>query len=184
LLRESVGYRGRIVSFEPIPSLGDELRAMQTRDSDWTVESVALGAESGDLRLNVSRRSDFSSFRNPNATARELFPLSETAQTISVPVLTLDDYVMRSSPEAPYFLKLDTQGFDNEVVKGAQNTLHGCQAILCELSVIQMYEGQIDWKSMIDMLNTQGFRLAGLYPVTRTKTLEVIEFDCLMVRRR
>jgi FkbM family methyltransferase len=182
MLRESVGYRGRIVSFEPNPALGDDLRALQRRDSHWSVESVALGAEPGELLLNVSRRSDFSSFRSPNATARELFPMSETAQTVNVPVITLDDYVKRATLETPYLLKLDTQGFDNEVVKGAQNTLRDCQAVLCELSVIHIYDGQIDWKSMIDILTSQGFRIAGLYPVTRTKALEVIEFDCLMVR--
>lgn len=181
-LRESVGYRGRIVSFEPIPSLGDELRAMQKHDSDWSVESVALGARPGELRLNVSRRSDFSSFRSPNATGRELFPLSETAQTISVPVSTLDDYVTRGALEGPYLLKLDTQGFDSEVLKGAAHTLPQCRAVLCELSVIQIYDGQPDWKSMIELLNAQGFSLASLYPVTRTKALEAIEFDCLMVR--
>jgi len=65
-LRRAVRYEGNIVSFEPIPSLGDHLRALASKDSRWTIESVALGATPGDLALNVSARNDFSSFLTPN----------------------------------------------------------------------------------------------------------------------
>jgi len=184
LLRESVRYRGNIVSFEPNPALGEDLRALQMHDAHWQVESVALGAAPGQLELNVSRRSDFSSFLNTTAEADTLFPMSHQEQRVRVPVITLDDYVRRTKPEGPYLLKLDTQGYDPEVLKGGQETLGRCRAILCELSVIKIYQGQADWTTTIQELNDHGFSLSGLYPVTRTKSLEVIEFDCLMIRTR
>jgi FkbM family methyltransferase len=79
--------------------------------------------------------------------------LSKRAETIKVPVITLDDYVQKTKPRKPYFLKLDTQGFDREVLKGAAGILEHCVAVLCEVSVIPIYEAQPDWKVMISELN-------------------------------
>src|SRR5205814_2366573 len=112
----------------------------------------------------------------------ELFPMAKRERTVRVPITTLDDYVHRMRPTPPFILKMDTQGFDGEVLKGSEHTLRDCMAILCEVSVIPIYDNQPAWTTMIAELSARGFGLAGLYPVTRTKSLHVIEFDCLAVR--
>ena len=132
--------------------------------------------------LNVSSRNDFSSFLETSAEGAALFPLAKREGIVRVPVITLDDYVRRLAPEPPYILKVDTQGFDGEVLKGGEQALRDCVAVLCEVSVIPIYRNQTDWMTAIAELNRRGFELAGLYPVTRTKSLQVIEFDCLTIR--
>lgn len=57
-------------------------------------------------------------------------------------------------------------------------------AVLCEVSVIPLYEGQPTWREMISRLEALGFSIAGLYPVNRTRLMQVIEFDCLMINSR
>lgn len=58
-----------------------------------------------------------------------------------------------------YFIKIDTQGFEWQVLDGARETLANAQGVLCELSLVPLYEGQRLWLEMIERLNSQGFSL-------------------------
>src|SRR5262245_53556123 len=61
------GYRGRLVSFEPVEQLSRELRETVAGDATWTVQRVALGRETGTAEINVMQHDVFSSFRAPAA---------------------------------------------------------------------------------------------------------------------
>lgn len=178
------GYRGDILSFEPIPELAHALAERAEAEARWKVFPYALGAEASTLELNVSDSSDFSSFLKVSASTHALFPGANSQRTVHVPVRTLAEFVTSHRPAPPYFLKLDTQGFDMEVISGGLAVLADCAAVLCEISVIPLYEGQPGWRSMIACLEELGFGIVGLYPVNRTRVMQVIEFDCLMVNAR
>lgn len=183
-VRFEVGYTGDILSFEPIPELAAALADRAKTDSHWKVFPCALGAEPSTLELNVSDSTDFSSFLKVSGDAQALFPGAFSQRTIQVPVQTLTDFIKTNRPAAPYFLKLDTQGFDMEVIKGGLSVMQDCAAVLCEVSVIPLYEGQPSWRDMITHLESRGFGIVGLYPVNRTRSMQVIEFDCLMINSR
>ena len=59
-------------------------------------------------------------------------------------------------------LKIDTQGFEWQVLDGAEETLSKCQGVLCELSLVPLYEGQRLWLEVIERLNSMGFTLWGV----------------------
>src|SRR5260221_9845036 len=65
----SLGYRGRIRSFEPLPAAFAELAAHAASDPLWDVSNIGVGSKAGELEINIARNSVFSSFR----------PLSELA---------------------------------------------------------------------------------------------------------
>jgi hypothetical protein len=79
------------------------------------------------------------------------------------PIITLDSiadkYLDKSSN---CFIKIDTQGYESQVLDGAYKTLKKSLGILCELSLVPLYEGQHLWKDLILRLEKEGFVLWSL----------------------
>ncbi len=84
--------------------------------------------------------------------------------------------------ERPY-LKMDTQGFDLEVVRGATETLRVVPVLQTEVSVRPLYAGMPDYITSIRTLEERGFELSGLFPVVYDTSFRVVEFDCVMANR-
>jgi FkbM family methyltransferase len=184
-LRYEVGYAGRIVSFEPIPRNVDVLRARATSDAAWQVEPYALGACTGRSWFNVTATSVFSSFLQPNEVSSQLFGTeSDVTERIEVEVRTLDEVlpeIERQHRFARPYLKLDTQGFDLEVVSGATQTMSRFCGLQTEASVKPIYAEMPDYAATIRRLESLGFELAGMFPVNSGTFPLMLEFDCVMV---
>ena len=187
-LREQVGFRGDIVSIEPIPSLAQSMMARAGGDRRWRIVECALGASPGKAALNVMASSTFSSFHEPDHSRLSMFEQkNRVVERIEVEVRTLDEFVRElTAVAAPgrMFVKLDTQGFDLAVLQGAKDTLADIAAIQTEMSVIPIYEGAPDYVTTIRALESSGFQLAGVMRNNRAGyPLQLIEFDCVMVSR-
>jgi hypothetical protein len=71
-----------------------------------------------------------------------------------------------------------------EVVAGAEDSMRHVRALQTEVSCIPLYEKMPDMLETIQTLRSIGFRLAGLFPVSRMQDLSVIEFDAVFVKSR
>jgi FkbM family methyltransferase len=187
-LREKVLYDGPIVSFEPVSSHVGLLRDRARGDTDWHIEGYALGAQEGSLPINVMVSDQFSSFLEPDHTrVTDLGDLNVASRVETVAVRTLDivlpELRQRLKFKRPY-LKLDTQGFDLEVLHGGEQSLTGMCGLQTEASVIGIYKNMPGYKDTIRYLEERGFAITGLYPVSRDRTLRLIEFDCVMINPR
>ena len=187
LLRGKVGYRGRIVSFEPIAMVAAGLRERAAaEDPEWEVHDLALGAANEERKLNVMRADDFSSFLSPTGAAvNDGFARSNVVESVEpVIVRRLDDLVARGLCVGPggVWLKLDTQGWDLEVMRGAAKTLDTVSGLQIELSVLPIYEAMPDYLTALAELRRLGFGIVALVPVTRDALGHVIEFDCVATR--
>ena len=185
-LRDKVLYGGPIVSFEPISRNVDRLRKRARFDGAWHIEGYALGAAEGTLPLNVMVSDQFSSFLEPdNSRAPDIGELNVPRHIETVAVRTLDTVLPalreRLGFERPY-LKLDTQGFDMEVLRGGRDSLSTVLALQTEASVIGIYKGMPTYMETIRYLGECDFELSGLYPVARDRSLRLFEFDCVMIR--
>jgi FkbM family methyltransferase len=186
-LREKVGYTGRIVSFEPVSRNIAVLQQRSAADPDWEIVGHALGSSRSTLPIHVMKSDQFSSFLAPdNSGVPEFNGLNETEHVETVAVYPLDEVFpvlqRRLGFSRPY-LKLDTQGFDLEVVRGAAATLPQVLAMQTEASIINIYEGMPGYMDTIRLLNECGFDISGLYPISRDPGMRLIEFDCVMVNR-
>lgn len=186
-LRDKVLYDGPIVSFEPVGRHVALLRQRAEADSGWHIEGYALGAKDGTLPINVMVSDQFSSFLQPdNSRVRDYDGLNVPLHVEDVAVRTLDAVLPalreRLGFERPY-LKLDTQGFDIEVLQGARGSLPSVRALQTEASVIGIYKGMPGYVDTIRYLNERGFDITGLYPVSRDSALRLVEFDCVMINR-
>jgi FkbM family methyltransferase len=179
------GFTGRIVSFEPVEASFVDLRRRSEGDPNWKAVNVALGASSEAREINVTGLTYFSSFLEPNDYSRTEFGRSSAVQRSErVQIRRLDD--LRSEldirPTSRVYLKMDTQGWDLEVLRGARECLPLVHAIQSEVSVLPIYDGIPSWTESIAEFARLGFALSGLFPVNLDSKMRVIEFDCVAVR--
>lgn len=186
-LRERVQYAGAIVSFEPVSRHVEMLRQRSRGDASWHIEGYALGSSEGAMPINVMVSDQFSSFLEPdNDRVQDYAELNVATRTETVKVHTLDVVLPvlqeRIGFERPY-LKIDTQGFDIEVLRGAGDSLPSVKALQTEASVRRIYKGMPRYTETIRYLDERGFDITGLYPVSRDSALRLVEFDCVMINR-
>ncbi|MBV8186207.1 MAG: FkbM family methyltransferase [Alphaproteobacteria bacterium] len=186
-LRNKVFYDGVIVSFEPVSRHVETLRARSRWDRDWHVEGYALGSREGAQPINVMVSDQFSSFLEPEpAAVSDFAQLNTPCHSETVSVRTLDAILptlqQRIGFKRPY-LKIDTQGFDIEVLRGASLSLPQMKALQTEASVIGIYKGMPQYMETIRYLDERGFDITGIYPVSRDRTMRLVEFDCVMINR-
>jgi FkbM family methyltransferase len=161
------GYAGRIVSIEPLSRAHRELMQSSTGDPMWEVyPRCALGERSGEVEINIAGNSESSSILPMLESHRSAAPESAYEGKEIVPIKTLDAVAGQylKDARAP-FLKIDTQGFEWQVLDGARDILPHIKGILVELSLVPLYEGQHLWREVIDRLETEGFSLWVFKPV-------------------
>lgn len=164
-LREG-GYQGRIVSFEPLAQAFDKLSTLSKHDRAWLVHPrCALGDHMGEIDINISGNSVSSSVLPMLAAHSAAAPQSAYIGRERVPLITVDsmsqDYFAGS--RAP-LLKIDTQGYEWQVLDGAMTSLPKVSGILMELSLLPLYQGQRLWRECVERLESAGFVLWSLEP--------------------
>ena len=153
---------GPIISFEPVSHHIDGLRERSRGDRDWHIEGYALGSSDGSLPINVMVSDQFSSFLEPDhGRVKDYAGLNVPCHTETVTVRTLDVVLPvlqeRIGFDRPY-LKIDTQGFDIEVLRGAADSLPAVKALQTEASVIGIYKGMPQYMDIIRYLERARLR--------------------------
>src|SRR5689334_3686533 len=187
MLRRRAGFRGRIISFEPIPEAAAEVRRKAERDPLWTVEQVALADTSGTRVFNVMAFSEFSSLSDPKNDEVGLFEeMNRPVRSVLVKTETLAEAFPRLQARYGFrrpFLKLDTQGFDPAVLRGAGAMLSQFVGFQSELSIRRIYQDATDFREALTFYQSLGFELSALVPNNDGHFPALIEIDCIMVRR-
>lgn len=179
------GYEGRIVSFEPVAAMADQLRQVAEDDPEWRVYTVALGREDRTDSINVVHGS-MSSLLGPTDFGNTRYKRFRKTRTEEVTLRRLDgllDEALAGVDDPRPYLKLDTQGFDLEAYAGAGERIREFVGMQSEVALMQIYEGMPRMDEAIRAYEADGFEITGMYPVTREEsTGRVLEFDCVMVR--
>ena len=160
------GYRGEIVSFEPVARQFERLLAVTSGDSAWQCHNRAAGGRAETAEINVSGNDGFSSsLLEMEDTHQQAVSASRYERTEKIEVARLDDE-LDEFPAATRraYLKIDTQGFEHEVIAGAAEVLAGCLAVELELSLTPLYEGQLLIGEMIELMRSKGFLPTHLEP--------------------
>ncbi|MGQ0546347.1 MAG: FkbM family methyltransferase [Betaproteobacteria bacterium] len=183
-LLKDLGFRGPVLSVEPVAELAEDLARRAAGENNWSVVRCALGAQPGKARLNVMASSDFSSLLDPSPSAPGRFAaLTAVTRVEEVPMRTLDELLGGFAPQARrLYLKLDTQGYDLEVLRGAARSLERVAALQSEIAFRPIYAGMPTWRESFERIEALGFAVSGIFPVTREPSLRLIEADCVFVR--
>jgi FkbM family methyltransferase len=163
------GYRGRIVSFEPVNEPFLELSRHASGDVRWECRRIALADTEGTAEIHVAGNSAMSSSllemkeRHVQAAPDSAYVGSEQVRTAR-----LDDLASAVADGAKHILlKLDVQGTEDRVLQGGTDLLSRVDLLEIELSLVRLYDGQRLLPEMLGWLAERGFTLIGLEPVLR-----------------
>jgi FkbM family methyltransferase len=183
-LREN-GYTGRIISFEPTARAYERLAARASGDSKWSVRKTAIGELNGEVTINVAANQAESSSLLPMLKAHEkAAPDALYVSKEQVPLMTLDSALGGVLlPGEKVLLKIDTQGYERFVLKGAADVLPQIDLIECELSLTPLYGGQLLYQEMLDLLKGLGFEPVQFVPAfTDPHTGHNMQVDAIFSR--
>lgn len=186
MLRKKVGYRGLIISFEPIPRAAAALRELSLADDKWVIEECAISTFNGKQDFNIMADTQFSSLSQPSHNEVDNFSQKNRIEsTITVATETLSSAYNRLQTACNFtrpFLKMDTQGHDVEIIKASQAMVKQYLGLQSELSVKKIYESSVDFREALTFYEKLGFSLSALVPNNAGHFPRLIEVDCIMLR--
>lgn len=174
----------KVLSFEPLPSQSAELTKLCARyGARLEVRNMALGRARGRLGLHVNKHHQSSSLRSLSQRHLNAFPDASTVATILVEVDRLDSQLSAMEIPRGSMLKLDVQGFERDVVEGANEILMSFDTLVIEASFQPLYDGEWTFVEMVDHLASRGFKFlrpAGF--LQDPSNGEYLQIDAIFVR--
>lgn len=165
LLRTDLAYRGRILSFEPLTSAFELLKAKAKDNPGWEVFNFALGEASEKLEINIAGNSWSSSFRDMLPAHVKAAPGSKFVGKEIVEVRTLDSLFDKvCKRHTNIYMKVDTQGCESSVVKGSEKSLPRIDTIEMEMSLVPLYEGELLFHEVCALMTRKGYNLVLIEP--------------------
>lgn len=163
-MREA-GFRGQLVSFEPLENAHEQLLLASRNDPKWEVAPrAAIGAHEGDVELNVAGNSFSSSILNVLPDHVTAAPESARVDIERVRLMPLDTaargYLREDNVS---FIKIDAQGYEDRILDGATRTLSQSVGLHLELSFVPLYEGQPLFDEMVERILSAGFCFWGIW---------------------
>lgn len=176
------GYQGEILSFEPQRGAYQHLRTAAAPDPLWHTYHYAFGEVPGTTTINLSQNSHSSSLLPMLAAHLESAPDSAYVGREEIEVRTLDGFWQEHGPEyrdRRIMLKIDVQGFEQYVLAGAADFLPFASLIELEMSLVELYNGEMLYQEMMAYLRSLGFgTLLTLIPGhSNPETGRLLQFD-------
>jgi len=159
----NLGYKNKIISFEPLTKVFEILEKTAIKDGNWIVNNYALGDEDGEGIINISGRSDNSSILDMTSNYMESTPTLKYVDQQKIVLRKLDS-IFNSfvKPEDKVMIKIDTQGYEKNVIDGAIESLSRVSIIQLEMSIVPLYKNEMLFLEMIKYIEEKGFQLYSL----------------------
>jgi FkbM family methyltransferase len=172
-----------IHSFEPLKEPAVVFRRVFASDPRVTLHEIAIGPDDKDMLIHVSHADDSSSLLPIAPLQSALFPGTEEKEERIVTVRRLDAVLRREDIEQPALLKIDVQGFEEEVLEGCKTLLPCFSHIYVECSFMELYAGQTPAHEVVMFLDECGFVLAGIYNLYYSNDGLAVQGDFLFKRK-
>lgn len=178
-LLRGLGFKGYIYSFEPQKHIFSILERSFRNDPKWKGFQMALGHVSGALSLKINPESnEMSSLLNLH---RQPQGISEEAVQVE-PLDAIFSSLIKPVVDPRVFLKIDTEGYDLQVVRGAANALPHILTLQTEIFVHPVYEQAPHYLKALQEYEQMGFKLVNLSLVSRIEFGDIMCLNALMKR--
>ncbi len=179
------GFSGKVISVEPLRAAHEQLSKASQGNSNWIIAPrCAVGAEMGSVEIHVSKNTVSSSILPVLPAHTDGAPDSITVGKEEVPLFTLDHLISLYPGGKKVFVKIDVQGYEQEVLKGASNSLAQLSGLEIEMSVKPLYADQ-QWmfEDILLYMREHGFALKSLAPAfTHPQKGEVLQYNGIFFR--
>jgi FkbM family methyltransferase len=174
----------KVFSFEPLANCRAELDDTLARIPGSKTFPIALGDTTGTVPMRQSAFSPCSSLLNGTNHLGDDYPEAAITSTIDVPLERLDDALKGETLEPGILVKLDVQGYEIPVIRGALQTLGRASLVVVEVCFFRkLYEGQPLFDDVYRTLRDLGFNYMGSpeqYPQKRDG--RIVEADAVFER--
>lgn len=161
----AIGYKGEIISFEPVNSAYKELLTKVNADGSWKAVNYALGNTDGNTEINIAGNSRNSSILDMLPSLMKSAPESKYVGKEQIEVRTLDSVFENiCSKKQNILLKIDTQGFEKNVIEGAEESLRFIDTIQLEMSLIPLYKDELLFDEMYELLYQKDYCIVSVEP--------------------
>ena len=184
-LMYKLGYKGKMVSFEPLQSAYDILRKKCADTDGWeAAEKCAIGSEDGEIEMHISGNSISSSALDMLDEHTNAAPDSRYIGTEKSKVYKLDTVFDRYSKGSEnVMVKIDTQGYEEQVLNGSNDSINKIKGLYVETSLVKLYDGQVLFEDIYRRITGYGFQLFGIQPAFVNKeTGRVLQVDATFFR--
>ncbi len=168
----------QIYAFEPLPSCYAELKRLSKKKKNIIPYQTALGDKNGEIVMFKNDYHYSSSILPMLDRHKQAFPYTKNCSKIKVEITKLDDIAENLKLVSPILIKIDVQGYEEYVLKGAQDTLLQTDFLMIELSLRPLYEGGSLFIDILMQLAELGFVYAGqLDDSKHPMTNEILQVD-------
>lgn len=181
-----LGYRGRILSFEPCRQPFGQLQVHSVGDPLWDCRQLGFGDLDGRHNIRVASDSVFNTLLEPKEGSGNGLPGGvQWVGKEEIELRRMDSYFAEREVDATrILLKLDTQGFERAILAGAKDTLRRIHALQMEMSLEPLYSGQALVEEVLPVVRGLGYQIFGIWPGYRdSRTGRLMEADFLFVRQ-
>ena len=175
------GFKGQIISFEPVNETFTLLSETIKKYQPWKAFQIGLGASESVQSINISGNAGLSSsLLKMGSVHLENFPDSATVSNQKVRVSTLDKQLVALGIDPrKIMLKLDVQGYEAEVLKGAIKSLSKIPLCYLEVSLLPLYEGEVSFLPLLNLLAESGHEVIDVFRGLKAKNGQLLQMDIL-----
>jgi len=179
-----IEYTGKIISFEPITSVFDELKNNLRKDKNCLTKNFALGDKNETKTINIAKNFASSSFFSRTEYMEKNAKHTEYISQEKVEIKILDSiFETICDSNDIVFLKLDTQGYEKNILDGSIESLKKIKGIQIELAIKPTYKEAPNFKEIFKILEDSGFKLYSLEEgFEDEKTGQLLEIDAIFFR--
>lgn len=177
--------KASIYSFEPVESTFKKLQLIAKDSHRWDVFQVALSDTCEDRQIfhHINHPSS-SSLHESTAEELTLFPETQEKSLEQVSCITLDHWLnsFNSLIKEDILLKLDVQGHETCVLKGAKDVLAVTSVVITEVIVGSLYREQARFDDIVHLLSESGFQFQGVLEHGFDQSGSVISLDAVFIK--
>ena len=174
----------KIWAFEPVPDSFEILSKHLGKSPQVHLQQCAIGAANESMEININTHRHSSSLLAIGEAHSVAFPFAREEGKVLVDVKTLDSIKNQFDFMPPVLLKVDVQGFEAQVIRGAVKVLQHVDMVVIETSFQPMYVGEMTFLELGNLMAHEGFEFVGpLDWLPHPKTGEVLQMDALFKRR-
>lgn len=186
-LRTKVGYRGKIITIEPMQFAADALIKKFEHDKNWSLEQCAISDVDAFAEFNILNGHQMSSMLQPSSHASDvLVGLQKIVEKSVVKVKTLDTIFKEHSfcqDDVNVYLKLDIQGKELAALRGCKSNLHKIVALQAEVNVIPIYEGIDKYFTLMKEIEAAGYILSFIPAHAYRLFPDMVDFDAHYIKK-
>jgi FkbM family methyltransferase len=180
-----IGFKKDIISFEPLNDAYEILKSKTKKDSRWEAYNFGIGDNEQSSKINVSKNSYSSSILDMSSSHLDSAPDSIYVSNQKITIKRLDRLeFLEKLKDKNLFLKIDTQGYEEQVINGSTNIINRVKGIQIEMSLKELYKDQILFEELYKKIVNLNFDLWDIKRgFSNPKSGKVLQFDAIFFKK-